>query len=624
MAQGYNYSRGRGGSSSMYRYNEPSIPQYESFFNPIPLEFVQQNLQQHQQKYDVGYGEALAAKDMYAGTEVGVEDIAGKNQLVTDFTKNMDTMVKEKYGGDWGRASKEVARMVTNVRQNPFWDTAKTLKERREQERQLVMKYGPKALQFKSLQGVSAIDPATGQVRKPEELEFDVQEQGDWQGYMKTILSSINPDQYGIGLTDAEKGYLSHGEYSKIDRKKLDKIIDSPEVINAFLNSNPEFGKAVKAGLRYGEYEGNVKEAAKDFFKGNLYPTEFYKESKNYVQDWMLREQMDAAAKTAENPYYASANQSTVIANVDQGIKEHQRKMRGFDPTDKSFDATPWIDPQTGINYNPQAMLDAYDQWTGTATGEQKQKIDQRKQAYYNELVGQHPELRQFKTKEEAFKAYGDWIKNKSEETRLNWNLKLEDSPDNIKRQLFSNINSGNFKAMSFASTGDLFDKNSITDRLGYKDYTELQKAIKDEDISPVVDFREGRIAITIPNKDRKKNVKPETVYFDPDVQTKDVLNVGQYITEKFYDANTYGDNEKPIRIPDGRGGFTGDGIIVQGEGDIVSGNKKKIWLVDLNDTEGKNPPIEISLEDVQSKLTEYVDRSFNNYQGRIGNPGKE
>jgi len=620
----YNDRRG-GYSSGMYRYNEPSVAQYESFFNPIPLDFVQQNLQQHQQKYDVGYGEALAAKDMYQGVEVGAEDIAGKNQIVTEFTNNMDKMVKEKYGGDWGRASKEVARMVTNVRQNEFWDTAKVLKDRREQERQLVMKYGPKALQFKSLQGMSAIDPATGKVRRPEELDFDVQEQGDWQGYMKTVLSSINPDQYAFGLTDEEKGYLSHGEFSRIDRKKLDKIIDQPEVINAFLNSNPEFGKAVKAGLRYGEYEGNVKEAAKDFFRGNLYPTEFYKESKNFVQDWMLREQMDSTAKTQGNPYYASANQSTVIANVDQGLKEHQRKIRGFDPADKSFDPTPWIDPETGINYNTEAMLNAFDQWErGEASPEQKQKVDQRKQAYYNELVQQHPELRQFKTKEEAFKAYGDWMKNQAEETRLNWNLKLEDSPDNIKRQLFSNINSGNFKAMSFASTGDVFDKNSITDKLGYSDYTELQKVIKDEDISPVVDFREGRIAINIPNKKKKNNIKPETVYFDPDVQTKDILNVGQYITERFYDANTYGDNEKPIRIPDGRGGFTGDGIIVTGTGDIVSGNNKQIWLVDLNDQDGSNPPIQISLEDVQGKLTEYIDRSFNNYQGKIGNPGKE
>jgi len=610
----------------MYRYNEPSVGQYESFFNPIPLEFVQQNLQQHQGKYDVGFGEALAAKDMYSSAEVSENDIANKNNIVSKFTNNMDEMVKEKYGGDWGRASKEVARMVTNVRQNPFWDTAKILKERQEEARKLKTQYGSEALVFDDLMGRGSIDPETGKVISPDQLQYDIRKRGDWAGSIDDILSRIKPDTNIWGLSEADFGYLRSGKTTQISSEGIKKIAEDKGVQQAILSANPDMREAFERLPQerekwFGDNYESVGKAVEGLIKGRGRSMVFKQEDDQFYQEWLLRERMDAAAKTENNPYYASANQSVVIANIDGELKEHERQSRGFDPSD-NFDPTPWIDPETGRNYNTEAMLNAYDAWSKDKGYEKN--VNQRQEKYYNQLVEKHPELRQFETKEEAFKAYGDWIKSRSEETRLNWNLKLEDSPDNIKRQLFSNINSGNFKALTFVSTGDVFDKNSITKKLGYTDYTELQEALKDQDISPVVDFREGKIAINIPNKSKKRNIKPETVYFDPDVQTKSVLNVGQYITERFYDANTYGENERPIRIPDGRGGFTSDGIVIEGEGDIVSGNKKRIWLIDLDDKDGTKPPIQISIEDVQKTLTEYVDRSFNNYQGKLGNPGKE
>jgi len=275
MAERYNYSGGRGGSSSMYRYNEPSVSQYESFFNPIPLEFVQQNLQQHQQKYDVGYGEALAAKDMYGGAEVSENDIANKNKIVGDFTNNMDTVVKEKYGGDWGRASKEVARMVTSVRQNPFWDTAKILKERQAEERKRTSEYGNNTLVFKSLMGQGSIDPATGKTITPDQLQYDILEKGDWNKTIQEVIGKINPDSNPYGLSKEDFGFLRSGQITEISPTKLKKIAEDPNIQQAIISAHPEMARAFnelpkqKSSL-FGEDADTLQKGVQNLIYGNI------------------------------------------------------------------------------------------------------------------------------------------------------------------------------------------------------------------------------------------------------------------------------------------------------------------------------------------------------------------
>lgn len=605
----YNYNRG---GSSMYRYDEPSISQYESFFNPIPLEFIQQQFDRRQGAYDQGYATALAAKDMYSGVEVGENDIINKNNIVNEFVNNTDRLVQEKYGGDWGRAAKEVARTVTDVRQNPFWDTAKILKSRQEEERQLVQKYGPKALQFKSVQGIGAIDPTTGKVRRPEELDFDVQEQGDWQGYMKTVLQSINPDQYDLGLTETEKGYLRDGNWAGIKKEKLDKIINTPEVIRAFVNSNPDFERAVKAGLRYGDKEGNVEEAAKDFFRGNLYPTEFSKKTSNLVQDWQLKQSMENVAK--DNPYYGSTSELPVVANMQTALKEHRRKTKGFsyvngsaqgrgeitDEKRKELDNIyamynkPQFIDERGINQTLQtALLD----FNNSLTDKDYYTPDK----YYNELVAQYPELAQM-SQEKAFKAYDNYLTNMEKESRVVSNIILDKSPERVKTTLLSNLNSGNFGSYKFRSTGDTFDNKSIVKELGYTNVDEFTEKIKDKNIAPRADFRQGQMLINVPNK------KGEMidVYFDPDIETKSILQVGQAINEFYYDPKTYTtENTKPVPIPNSNIGFA-----VVGEGSI-QGNNKQIFLVRLDSQGNIDESVEpepISIQRAYHRLTGLID----------------
>ena len=67
----------RGGSyQSNYQYQQPTASQYESFFNPIPIDFLQQNLQQHQGRYDQAFAGALAAKEAALQESIALGDTA--------------------------------------------------------------------------------------------------------------------------------------------------------------------------------------------------------------------------------------------------------------------------------------------------------------------------------------------------------------------------------------------------------------------------------------------------------------------------------------------------------------------------------------------------------------------
>ena len=128
MPRGYGYQQGY--SRSNYQYQQPNVQQYQSFFDPIPLEFLQDQLGQRQGKYDTAYAGALAAKETMASQQAALQDLGSKNQIIGDVMGNIDKTIEEKYGGDWGRGAKEIARMVSSARQNPFWETKNNLRKR--------------------------------------------------------------------------------------------------------------------------------------------------------------------------------------------------------------------------------------------------------------------------------------------------------------------------------------------------------------------------------------------------------------------------------------------------------------------------------------------------------------
>ena len=196
--------------------------------------------------------------------------------------------------------------------------------------------------------------------------------------------------------------------------------------------------------------------------------------------------------------------------------------------------------------------------------------------------------------------------------------------------------------------TGSIQGERDVLDRLGYKNQAEFNEAMKDQNIDPRIDFTEARLTLDVPSNVnqpgllRGRQEGMTTIYYSPDIETQDVLDAGQAVNLIYNDPKSYGSpvvkgqplvfgkneygqttvNGSPlIHVPNGRGGHTGDAIFIVGEGSI-KGNDKTIYVIDVNDPQ-KEPRV-LSLEDMNTTLTEQIDVRWNNYEGPLGTASKE
>lgn len=302
MQRGYGYPQQR---NSSYRYQGPSTAQYESFFNPIPIDFLQQNLAQHQGQYDQAFAGALAAKEAAAQQEIALGDEIYRNQLVDQSMQEMDKLA-EQYGGDYGRAAKGIARKVTNLRSDPFWNTSKYLKEQQGMQQKYLLE-NPNAHLYNDVMKMGAIDPDTGQVRTADQLTFEAEKKGDWQGSVEKQFADLQGDQLvqrlrkaGVG-TDYSgtnySGYMGQLTVKDLSADDIDDLLrDSPQMVSAFVENNPDFKKS-KMRIE-GLNEEEVLDEAKNFILGNISDKPYREEKNQLVKDWMYEMDLKAQASS--------------------------------------------------------------------------------------------------------------------------------------------------------------------------------------------------------------------------------------------------------------------------------------------------------------------------------------
>lgn len=568
-----------------YNYSGPTTSQYESFFEPIPLEFVQQQFDRRQGKYDTAYASALEAKDLYAGAEVADTDIVNKNNLVQRFTGDMDEMVKERYGGDWGRAAKEVARHVTDMRTNSFWDTTNVLKQRQAEERALRAQYGNDALIFNSVLDKSSIDPETGKVLSADQFNYDIKQRGDWAGSIDEILSRMKPNTNTWGLTKADFGHLKSGNTTYISEDGIRKLSQDPSVQQAILSANPDMSEAFERlpGERSKWFGSNYEDdqlstAIGDLIMGRGRSMVFSQSNDQYHKDWEYERKIEQSRrKTDENPYFTSfTRQSTnPVATVAREAElANLRRMR-----------------RPGIL---------------------GQHVD-RRNAYHAELVRKYPELKDMDQKE-AFDAYEAYLTKTREELELASNIKLAESSNNVKLHMLSNLD-----ALEFYLEDDL-EPQSWEDIIGRSNlntnYKSFEELVTNPNLLPKINFSEGKLSLTINNDDKLMEI-----FFDGDEQTKVMLQGAQKITELYYNPTTYTESnyEPPLPLYDHEGNPTGQAVTVIGTGSITGENNKTIWLFDLENKTKRPIPIDYYYE----LVTAAVDNRFNLYRGKTGNPGQ-
>lgn len=632
--------------------NEPAIGDYKSFFNPVPIDFIQEQLRGRQAQYDTAFAGALADKDALAQEQVGLADIASKNQIIGDAMNNIDKTVEEQFGGDWGRAAKTVARQVSELRANPFWNAQKEVEKRRQAFGEQVTKFGPRAMIFgQDPRQLTTMDEQGG-IRGVDQFTGRVVEQGNWGKTAREIFSSLTDDQlmqYDISPEDFD-GFITGKKVNQITRTKIENMAKDPVIQLAFQQSHPEFVEGFNEldetqKEKFGLKGDSLEEVTRQTLLGNIAPSVFRQETKTLdVNPYQLEDfKGRIKAGASRNPYIPVTSELPIIDRGDQTVKDHKKRVDAATYQGKYKDApltpneeadlqkirdqfgTPdFIDPETGDNVALQTAIDSY------MNSRSADKVQGELDAYENEIRGlfpNDPELADM-DRQQIFDLYGEYLNNVSQEARNVKNIKLDESPEALKRLVMSNINAQNFTSFAVRSSGDVFDTKNIAKELGYSDYRDLVTAIKDEDIFPRIDYSQGQVVINLPMKEGKNKYKPVDIYMDTDKETQQVLQVGQAITEMIHSPQSYPDGrQNAIPVPDGRGGYTGDLVYVEGNSSIFGNDpfdpeSKKVYIVDSNNQSA--PPKVLSLNAFHNYLTEQVDTKFNNITGKSGNPGKE
>lgn len=629
MPNGYGGQRGGygqrgGGYRSSYQY-QPARPaiQYESFYDPIPVESLISSSQRSAQEYSAAYTGALAAQDALAQELVGMQDIASKNQLINESIANMNTTVKDKYGGDWGRASKEIAGLVTQARGDPYWNAAKEAESRRKEMREMKIKHGPNLFVFNDPTKIGVMDDQ-GKLRGYEAFAPDVAVKGDWIKTARELLGGLTADEYkrfGFGEGEFE-GFIRGEKVEAITRQKIERMANDPAIQQALLGRHQEIRRGIEElspeqQRQHGLFGKTPEQVAYETLLGAGASAEYRAVDQSIQQDPFAVIDYKAAQTAAGAGYSPSATRQSFQTTSSTAMDEHMKRITPA-PAAKSYPGGGGplaVIPDVGAQQPTEADLEA-----GRVAWEKK--LD----AYHVELGEEYKQLKDL-PRDEAFAAYENWINVQSEQSTLAWNMKLDDSAANIKSNLVSNLPSANFEVKGVTATGDVVGRNNIADKTGYNKWEDFVASFTAGDIEtvPKVDFLNNSLSLTIAaNPNRPKRSEPVTLHFQTDQQTRNMIETGHTITSQMYDGQSYdGTKEKPLLDRDGRP--TGIGLAVKGEADILTGNNDKVVVMtDYNLPEDDpNRTRVVRLEDVQAKIAQTIDVRYNNFQGKLGNPGK-
>lgn len=321
MARGFRYPSY--GTTGMYRYNQPTMRQYESFFNPIPIDFLQQELGKRQGRYDAAFAGALAAKDELANVQVGMADLASKNEIISQGIGDINKMVEDKYGGDWGRASKEVARSVSSLRANPFWNAQAEAQKQRDIAQELKIKYGSDAMIFNDPTTLSVMNAAGG-IRSFEDFQPDIVQRGDWAKTARELMAGITPDANPWGLTrDEIDSFVKYGQVEEISRDKIEAFASDPAIQEAFLREHSEIRRGISEldegqQQQFGLLGKTAQDVAKEQLLGAAASTQHKKVDMKVTQDQDLLNKRKAA-READPTVRPTTNPSEIIGSVWEG-----------------------------------------------------------------------------------------------------------------------------------------------------------------------------------------------------------------------------------------------------------------------------------------------------------------
>jgi hypothetical protein len=155
---------------------------------------LQQQLAQDQARHDLAMQQQVAMEDMFAEVPTHPTDIPIKNKVLGDFQSKVQEVV-DRYGGDYGAAAKDIARLTSKTRQNPFFQLAPERRRLAEEQRKRLAQLGPNAILTQDVTAAPLQDPETGEWITPEELQSQVLDQRLYEQQLERRFGKLGTKQ---------------------------------------------------------------------------------------------------------------------------------------------------------------------------------------------------------------------------------------------------------------------------------------------------------------------------------------------------------------------------------------------------------------------------------------------
>lgn len=212
--------------------------EYRPQFIQSDIGAMQNKFNQLQQAYDQSYAGTLATEDQFNQLQVDPRDIALKNEIVGGF-KNRVQEIVDRYGGDWGAASKALAKEVINTKSNQFFPLASRRYQLAEEQRKLASQ--PGSIIIKNINDINLRDKE-GNWINPDQLDYQVTTRDYLEDQLKKLYagraSKINELGYRAGPTGYKEKLTSEGLLEKEVAPTAQEMAQSLKEIYPNLDDN--------------------------------------------------------------------------------------------------------------------------------------------------------------------------------------------------------------------------------------------------------------------------------------------------------------------------------------------------------------------------------------------------
>lgn len=289
--------------------------EYRPQFVQSDVGAMQRRMDELQQAYDQSYMGALAAEDQFNAFEVDPRDIGLKNEVIGNFRKKVQDILTQ-YGGDWGAASKAIAKQVIATKQDPFFATATRRHQLAEEERKFKA-MNPDAVILKSVRDFDLKDKE-GKYIDPSQLDYQVTTRGALMKQLEEQYRGLADDETPLGYTSkgAPAGYTIEQTARGILAGDVNN--KASEMFRTLKQQNPELSDDVAADISL----SYAKSLVGGISNKTISDKQWDVNQDMNVFNWKLKRQAEEDAKKQKEQYPRPffAPEVSTLEDVDDSV----------------------------------------------------------------------------------------------------------------------------------------------------------------------------------------------------------------------------------------------------------------------------------------------------------------